>query len=100
MNLKMIEEAKAFLGNEYFKGLDINFEKVNDPSYLEIYRNKSIVLIKYGELASLFRGLTYIKENASKDEYDKVFHKHFRSNCWMIDVSRNAVMRKEELKKI
>ena len=100
MNLEMIEEAKAFLGNEYFKGLDINFEKVSDPSYLEIYRNKSIVLIKYGELASLFRGLTYIKENNKKEEYDQIFHKHFRSNCWMIDVSRNAVMRKEELKKI
>ena len=101
MNLElMINEAKSFLGNSYFEGLNISYKKVDDASYLKISRKNSDVLIEYGELASLFRGLTYIKEMKNSNEYEREFHKHFRSNCWMIDVSRNAVMKKEELKRI
>ncbi len=97
---QMVNEAKSFLGIKYFENLHIEYKKVEDSSYLKISRHKSNVLIEYGELSSLFRGLTYIKEMKDRDDYEKEFHKSFRSNCWMIDVSRNAVMRKEQLKRI
>ena len=97
---QMVKEAKAFLGAKYFENLTISFECCKDKDYLEVSRNDNNVEIIYGQLASLFRGLTLIKEKHNENHYKVTFHKHFDTNCWMIDVSRNAVMKKDEVKKI
>ena len=97
---EVVLEAKKFLGIKYFEGLDIVFEEHNDKEYLRVVRENSKVKIIYGQKASLFRGLTLIKEKANEKSFDVTYHKHFDTNCWMIDVSRNAVMKKDEVKKI
>ena len=101
MELKeMILEAKKFLGEQYFANLNINFIKDEDKDYLKVVREGNEVEIRYGQLASLFRGLTLIKEKNNEQSYSVEFHKHFDSNCFMIDVSRNAVMKLSQVKKI
>ena len=97
---EVVIEAKAFLGNKYFDGLDIIFKEHKDKNYLRVFRKGNKVEITYGQKASLFRGLTLIKEKYNQLDFDVEYHKHFDTNCWMIDVSRNAVMKNEEVKKI
>ena len=98
--MKMIQEAQRFLGEKYFENLNIIYKEVEDKQFLKVVRHNNDVEISYGQLASLFRGLTLIKEKANQKEYEVEFHKHFDTNCWMIDVSRNAVMKKSQVKKI
>ena len=96
----VVNEAKKFLGGKYFEGLEIKLETNPDKDCLRVTRKNKEVTISYGQKASLFRGLTLVKEKYNKNEYDETYHKHFDTNCWMIDVSRNAVMKKDEVKKI
>ncbi|MDY6276403.1 MAG: beta-N-acetylhexosaminidase [Bacilli bacterium] len=95
-----VSEAIKFLGLEVFKNLELKYTPVEDKSFLLIERNNNRIKIKYGELCALFRGLTYVKENSDNKQYKKEFHRQFTSNCWMIDVSRNATMKISEVKKI
>ena len=97
---KMVKAAQEFLGNEHFSSLNVSYEQVEDKNYLKVVRNNQKVNIQYGQLSSLFRGLTLVKEKTDEQEYEVEYHKHFDSNCWMIDVSRNAVMKVEQVKKI
>ncbi len=96
----MIKEAQNYLGEKYFSTLDISSFQCEDKDYLKVSKDHNRVEIVYGQLASLFRGLTLIKEHYKEDAFNYEFHKHFDSNCWMIDVSRNAVMKLEEVKNI
>ena len=96
----VVKEAQNFLGEKYFEGLEIRLETNPDKDYLKVVRKNNEVTIFYGQKASLFRGLTLVKEKYNENHYDVTFHKHFDTNCWMIDVSRNAVMKKDEVKKI
>ena len=101
LNLQtMIQTAKNYLGKEIFAGLEIEYKPHEDKDYLKVIRKDNHVEIIYGQLSSLFRGLTLVKELKNETSYNHEFHKHFDSNCWMIDVSRNAVMKKEEVKNI
>ena len=97
---EMIKKAQEFLGEQYFSSLSISYQKVDDKDYLKVTRKANKVVISYGQLASLFRGLTLVKEHANKNEYSLEFRKSFDTNCWMIDVSRNAVMKPSQVKKI
>ena len=95
-----IEEAKKFLGENYFSSLNISFVEDKDPNLLEVKKEGHNVEIKYGQPSSLFRGLTVIKENTNKDSFKITYHRHFNSNCWMIDVSRNATFKISQVKKV
>ena len=97
---KEIEIAKKFLDDPCFNSLNISYQKSDDSSFLNVKRNGQDVTITYGELASLFRGLTLIKEKKQESHYDVTYHRHFRNNGWMIDVSRNATFKKESIKKV
>ena len=97
---KMINEAQRFLGEQYFSSLNISYQEVKDPSFLSVKRKNNEVLISYGQLSSLFRGLTLIKEKANETNYEVSFNRHFNSNCWMIDVSRNATFKISQVKKV
>ncbi len=98
--MKMIKEAQRFLGEEYFKTLDISYKEVEDKNFLSVEKENNKVLISYGQLSSLFRGLTLIKEMANEKSYYVSFNRHFDSNCWMIDVSRNATFKISQVKKV
>ena len=100
MENKMIELAKEFLGSEYFNSLNISYVKNGNKSYLNVNRNGKDVVITYGQLSSLYRGLTLIKEKYNEDKYDVTFLRNFNYNCWMIDVSRNATFKKDSIKKV
>lgn len=97
---EMINIATSFLGEEYFSDLFISSTKVDDKDYLKVTRKDKSVNIIYGQKASLFRGLTLVKEKSNEKEYEVEYHKHFDTNCWMIDVSRNAVMKVSQIKKV
>ena len=96
----MIEQAKEFLGQPSFKSLNINYVKSDDINLLNVKRDDNNVTITYGQLSSLYRGLTLIKEKELENEYDVTYHRHFASNGWMIDVSRNATFKKSQIKKV
>ncbi|MBO5578420.1 MAG: beta-N-acetylhexosaminidase [Bacilli bacterium] len=97
---EMIKNAKEFLGEKYYSSLNITYLEDSDKSLLQVTRNNNEVVIKYGQLSSLFRGLTIIKERANETKYDVTYHRHFESNCWMIDVSRNATFKISQVKKV
>ena len=69
----MIKTAKEFLGEKYFSSLNITYLEDSDKSLLQVSRNDKEVVIKYGQLSSLFRGLTIIKERANEKKYN---HRH------------------------
>lgn len=96
----MVNTAIKYLGEQYFANLNIKYTACQDSNYLKVDRKGNDVEIIYGQLSSLFRGLTYIKELKEDNNYQKEFHKYFNTNCWMIDVSRNAVMKLEQIKNI
>lgn len=85
-----ISLAKAYLGESFFEGLDISYEKVNEASLLTISKKNHKVEIKYGVLASLFYALSLIKQNHKKDNYEINLHRHFKTNAVMHDCSRNG----------
>ena len=87
-----IKEAIGYLGEDVFISLKIQYETVDDKSELTITRNDNEVLIKYGEKASLFRGLSIIKEKINESHYQISFHKNFEHNGLMHDCSRNGVL--------
>lgn len=95
-----IKEAIAYLGENIFANLQLKYEKCEDIAYLSVKREGNDVLIKYGEKASLFRGLSLIKENIHKDHYHIEYHKHFHHNGVMHDCSRNAVLNIKQAKEM
>ncbi len=97
---EMVEAASKFLDEELFSSIKVSYQTCKDKDYLKVARKDSEVSITYGQLSSLFRGLTLVKEKANEKQYEVEFHKHFDTNCWMIDVSRNAVMKPSQVKKI
>lgn len=95
-----IDVAKKYLGEEFFVGLDIAYCLVDNPDTLLITRNDKNVKIEYGQLASLFRGLTLIKEKRSQKHYSFTFHRIFKTDGLMLDCSRNGVMKNEKVKEM
>lgn len=87
-----IKEAINYLGEEVFVNLDIKYEQVDDKSELIVIKNNNNVMIKYGERASLFRGLSLVKERINEDNYQLSYHKNFNHNGLMHDCSRNGVL--------
>ncbi|MFA5480801.1 MAG: hypothetical protein WC282_00215, partial [Bacilli bacterium] len=95
-----IDVAKEYLGEDFFVGLDITYSMVDNPNALSITRNDKEVKIEYGQLASMFRGLTLIKEKRSQKHYSFTFHRLFKTDGLMLDCSRNGVMRNEKVKEM
>lgn len=93
-----IKEAKEYLGIDYFNNLNIQYVKSTDQSELSIDVKENNVTIIYGELVSLFHGLSLIKMNHDKKEYHLSYHKNFTHNGLMHDCSRNGVLSVESAK--
>lgn len=93
-----INEAKKYLGEEYFLSLDIAYEQVEDKQYLYINKEDNKVTIKYGQLPSLFRALSIIKMRRNEMSYSLTYHKNFVTNGLMHDCSRNGVLKVESAK--
>ena len=64
MELKQaINIAIEYLGKEYFSKLLLSYKTSDKPEILSISKKENNVEIVYGSLASLFRGLTFVKES-------------------------------------
>lgn len=96
--LEAIKIAKAKLGEKYFENLELNFQQVDEENVLKVTKKDGKVTIVYNQLASLFRGLTIIKEKANEKEFVVDIKKHFTTNGYMHDCSRNGVVRNDVLK--
>ena len=59
--LDAIKETKQFLGENHFSSLNIKSELVENINELSITRTDNDIIIKYGQLCSLFRGLSLIQ---------------------------------------
>ena len=97
---KMIKEAQKYLGEKYFSSLSISYVQDEDKTLLKVIRHDNDVVIIYGKPVMLFRGLTLVKEKYLETEYEVEFHRHFEHNCWMIDVSRNATFKVNQVKNV
>jgi len=89
--------AKERLG---LQDLHIACKQVEQKGYLSVKRNGDNFVIDYNNLCSLFRGLSLIKENISKKDFEISTTKHFDTNGYMLDCSRNGVMKISELKSL
>lgn len=99
MNIKeAINIAEEYLGRQFFANLNIKYIKVEDINELSTDKVDNDVTIKYGQLASLFRGLSLVKMNHKKARYSVSYHKHFDYNGLMHDCSRNGVLKVESAK--
>lgn len=97
---KAIDIAEEYLDRQFFTNLNIKYIKVNDKDELSVLKNDNEVTIRYGELASLFRGLSLIKMNNNKKEFAISYHKNFTHNGLMHDCSRNGVLTVKTAKEI
>ena len=98
--LNAIKEAKDYLGNGYFEGLNINYKQVNEKSLLKLSKNKSDINIEYGDLSSLFYALSLIKQNHNKEQYEISLNRHFDTNGLMHDCSRNGPLNIKQAKEM
>ena len=71
--LNAIKEAKDYLGNEYFEGLNINYKQVNEKSLLKLSKNKSDINIEYGDLSSLSDSICDLWVSALIDTSSGIF---------------------------
>jgi hypothetical protein len=97
---KSIELAKEYLGFEYFFGLKLNYKQVEQKSVLIVNKEKNVVDIEYGEVASLFFALTLIKQNHKKESFAISLTRHFDSNGLMHDCSRNGPLNIKQAKQM
>ena len=95
-----IKEAIRFLDDPCFESLNISYIQSKDENYLSVAKEGNDVSITYGQLSSLFRGLTLVKEHKDEKRYQLKFTRNFSTNCWMIDVSRNATFKLSQVKKV
>ena len=76
-----IKEAISYLGEECFKTLKIQYQQIDDKDELTIIKDKDNVIIKYGQRASLFRGLSLVKMRREESSYQVTYHKRFLTYC-------------------
>lgn len=92
--------AKEYLGMQYYSSLNITFKESEDFSVLKVSRNNEKAIIEYGQLVSLFRGLTLLKEKHQEKQFVYSLKAKFKTNGLMLDCSRNGVLRKEKVKEM
>lgn len=97
---KAIEIAKEYLGLKYFDNLSISLEKVDDEKVLKVEKDGNGVTIAYGVLSSLFRGLTILKEHHNENAFSVSVRRTFKTNGYMVDVSRNGIVTNEKMKEM
>ena len=97
---RSIKIAIEYLGKEFFDNLQLSLVKENKENFLRVKRKDNSVLIHYGCLSNLFRGLSLVKEKSLEIKYDLSFTKTFATNGLMLDCSRNGVMKPEKVKEI
>ena len=98
--INAIKEAIKFLDDPCFNSLNISYIQSKDENVLNVSKEGDDVAITYGQLSSLFRGLTLVKERKEEKRFQVKYTRHFASNCWMIDVSRNATFKISQIKKV
>ena len=94
-----IDVAINYLGKENYSSFDISYSKIDNRSELSIIKNGNKITIFYGEVVSIFYGLTIIKLKKNIDSYEVHYHKNFASNGLMHDCSRNGVINLDSIKK-
>ena len=78
-------------------GLDMSIKTECNGSGFEVWAADGSIFIRYGTKRDLFRALTFVKEVASTGK--SVSQKaSFNMLCYMVDVSRNAVLNMEGIK--
>lgn len=97
--LNAINTAINYLGEDIFSSLSIKYEETNNPNAVEVVRKDNNVTIKYGELSSLFYGLSLIKLHKDESNYHISLNKNFNRSGLMHDCSRNGVLNIETIKK-
>lgn len=90
--------AKQYLGDKYFNHFVLKVEKNAQSSGLYVCKKQNEILIQYSELCELFRGLTLIKENHHKKEFEITLKRNFSSDGLMLDCSRNGVVNLNSVK--
>ena len=98
--LNPIKTAIEFLNDPCFDSFNISYVKSEDVNLLKVVKEGNDIVINYGQLSSLFRGLTLVKEHKEEEKFELNFNRHFVSNGWMIDVSRNATFKISQIKKV
>lgn len=93
-----LELAKNRLGKKYFDNLELVLQQVDEENVLEVTKEESKVTIVYNQLASLFRGLTIVKEHKNEKEFKVSLKKNFTTNGYMFDCSRNGVAKVDVIK--
>lgn len=97
---KSINVAQEYLGKDNFSSLNITYAKSNTFGLLKVKRDNDVVIIEYDQLASLFRGLTLIKEKFNEKNYCYSFETKFNATGPMLDCSRNGVLKNEKVKEM
>ena len=87
MNNIYIQKAIDYLG---IKNLNISFKQGDDE--LVVKRSGEDVTIIYPELSHLFYGLTLVKQNENKTNYEIELKPNFKHTGLMHDCSRNGAM--------
>lgn len=77
------------------EGVPVYVEQRNGP--LIINKSAEKHLIVYDEVVEFYRALGIIIENNKYDEFEIIEEKHFKMTGVMPDLSRNAVLKKEQL---
>ncbi|MEG1718841.1 MAG: beta-N-acetylhexosaminidase [Clostridia bacterium] len=94
-----IKKAAEYLGFELAKeGITLNFVEDKELNGLSIVKEGDKIEICYSILAYAFRALSLVYENKEKSEYKILENPDFVSNGFMLDCSRNGVLKVENVK--
>lgn len=95
---RAVNEAKRKLGLKYFENIEVTFNEVKSDFTVRVIKKGNKVTISYSSLCAAFRGLTLVKQHANEEEFDITLNRNFNSNGYMIDCSRNGVVKVDQLK--
>ncbi len=95
-----LEIAKKYLGEKYFRNLNLVFKNVSESSFFKITKNGSNVFVEYSYLSQVFRALTLIKEKHDEEIFSVEFKNNFKTKGVMLDCSRNGVPTNDKVKEM
>ena len=94
-----IQTAIDYLGKETFKNLSLEFIPVSDD-VLIVRREQNKVTISYHQPASMFYGLTLVKQKENDLDYEISLKPRFQHTGLMKDCSRNGALNVKYIKEM
>ena len=94
-----VQAAIEYLGNETFNNLSLSFEQVVDD-VLIVKRKQNEVVISYHQPASMFYGLTLVKQKEKELDYEISLRPRFQHTGLMKDCSRNGALNIKYIKEM